>query len=271
MSTAGEMLDWCRRHLGYVEGPRNNETPFGAHTGYQFQPWCGSFTDTGFDEIGMGSEPSSVYTPSGAAGYQRAGAWISRGGPVQPGDVVYFDWQGGTSARGVDHVGIVEAVLPDGRIQTIEGNTSATDRGSQSNGGGVYRRQRPRGVIAGFGRPHYDLAPVPPPQTPPAAPAVDWAAVRRMAAAGLHDSMAVQPNLDGSTPPSLRVVVLQRALNLVSGAGLEEDGVYGPATIAAVLRFQQFFNITGDFPGAAHEHTRFFLVASLANIRDGKA
>lgn len=57
---------------------------------------------------------------------------------AQPGDVVLFDWGG----DGVpDHVGFVEANR-GGYLQTIEGNTSPGSGGSQSNGGGVYRRTR---------------------------------------------------------------------------------------------------------------------------------
>ena len=45
-------------------------------------------------------------------------------GPPQPGDLIVW---------GDEHVGIVEAVLPDGSIRTIEGNSS--DRVSQRSYG----------------------------------------------------------------------------------------------------------------------------------------
>ena len=62
---------------------------------------------------------------------------------AQRGDVVLFDWdQDGLT----DHVGIVEANLGDGWLQTIEGNTSSSNAGSQSAGNGVYRRQRKWGI-----------------------------------------------------------------------------------------------------------------------------
>nr|DAY44672.1 MAG TPA: CHAP domain protein [Caudoviricetes sp.] len=62
---------------------------------------------------------------------------------AQRGDVVLFDWdQDGLT----DHVGIVEANLGDGWLQTIEGNTSSSNAGSQSSGNGVYRRQRSWGI-----------------------------------------------------------------------------------------------------------------------------
>jgi len=57
---------------------------------------------------------------------------------AQPGDVVIYNWDGG----GTDHVGFVEKNLGGGTLQTIEGNTSSGDYGSQSAGNGVWRRVR---------------------------------------------------------------------------------------------------------------------------------
>lgn len=62
---------------------------------------------------------------------------------AQRGDVVLFDWD--NDGR-TDHVGIVEANLGGGWLQTIEGNTSPSNAGSQSAGNGVYRRQRYYGI-----------------------------------------------------------------------------------------------------------------------------
>ena len=62
---------------------------------------------------------------------------------AQRGDVVLFDWD----EDGVtDHVGIVESNLGGGWLQTIEGNTSSSNAGSQSAGNGVWRRQRYYGI-----------------------------------------------------------------------------------------------------------------------------
>ena len=63
---------------------------------------------------------------------------------AEPGDVVIFDWDDSTAAT--DHVGIVEANLGGGVLQTIEGNTSSGAYGSQSAGNGVWRRQRSYGI-----------------------------------------------------------------------------------------------------------------------------
>jgi hypothetical protein len=158
MGTAQEALKLAASFLGFKEGPRNNETPFGAYTGYNFQPWCGSYVKYCLDKTGTVGEPSPVYTPSGVIGYKNAGRWVERNAPAYPGDVVFFDWGGTTSAAMTDHVGFVEKVLPDGRLQTLEGNTSYSN---QSNGGEVQRRIRDRGSVVGFGRPRYS-SPAPP-------------------------------------------------------------------------------------------------------------
>lgn len=152
MTTPDRVVAEAAKWVGYVEGPRDNETVFGARSGFQFQPWCGSFTNAVLADAGLAGEPSSVYTPAGLAAYRRLGR-----SPSQParGDLVFFNFPGG---EGVDHVGVVERVNQDGTLETIEGNTSPGNTGSQSNGGGVYRRHRPRSVVAGFGRPAYGTA-----------------------------------------------------------------------------------------------------------------
>ena len=156
MPRRNDVIAEAKRWVGYAEGPRNNETVFGARTGYQFQPWCGSFTDcvlidSGFNVSKTGSgntEPSSVYTPSGINSYKRLGRYMDANGPCEPGDIVYFDFE----RNGVvDHVGIVTGSRGV-YVDTIEGNTSLTN---QANGGQVMVRARHRFVIAGFGRPLY--------------------------------------------------------------------------------------------------------------------
>lgn len=92
-----------------------------------------------------------VFWKEGLLGILPAGASYntdyrsSHGGRIsksqaEPGDVLVFDWNWGT--RATNHVGILEKTTSHGNPQTIEGNTSSGSSGSQSNGGGVYRRVR---------------------------------------------------------------------------------------------------------------------------------
>lgn len=62
---------------------------------------------------------------------------------VRPGDLAHFNFPGGDPLT--DHVEVVEippAQVGGGELVTIGGNTSPGDSGSQSNGGGVFRRRR---------------------------------------------------------------------------------------------------------------------------------
>lgn len=66
---------------------------------------------------------------------------IDKAADLQPGDIVVFQF------GAQNHVGIVEARSPRGRVdfQTIEANTSPSS--SNNEGGGVYRRTRSRNLI----------------------------------------------------------------------------------------------------------------------------
>ena len=124
-------------------------------------------------------------------------------------------------------------------------------------------RDRVRQIVGGG-------APAPAP-----APAPDWAAIRRWNAGLVYNDFIKLPNLDGSSPKSMQVGVLQNALNIVRNAGLKVDGDYGGLTTLHVLAFQRDVNklkpgTIKDFPGAAHDGTRWMLATALANIRDGK-
>lgn len=130
-----------------------------------------------------------------------------------------------------------------------------------------------RRVVGGVSVPKPSPAPAP---TPAPAPAPDWQAIRRWNAGLVYNDFVKLPNLDGSSPPSMQIGVLQNALNIVRNAGLKVDGHYGGATMLQVLAFQQDVNKLApgtikDFPGAAHDGTRWMLGTALANIRDGKA
>ena len=74
----------------------------------------------------------------------------------QAGDIVFFNWEGGSRSK---HVGIVRGVTykADGSINkvlTIEGNT-AGPKGSQDNGGHVMLKERTMQYIVDFARPAY--------------------------------------------------------------------------------------------------------------------
>lgn len=164
MSQKEQFLSKVRGELGTVEGPKDNETKYGAFTKANFQPWCGSFIMWCAHEVGL-KIPNCVYTPSGVEGFKGIGAWHNAAtAKPEPGDIVFFDFVKGGAA--VEHVGVVMKDNGDGTVTTIEGNTSGDKKksASEANGGEVvrkiraYRADNKKGspvFIVGFGRPKF--------------------------------------------------------------------------------------------------------------------
>lgn len=84
--------------------------------------WCACFVSWCADQCGyIESEaiPKFAYCPTGVQWFKDAGRWQDRGYAPQPGDIIFFDWQGDDES---DHVGIVESC--DGTtVFAIEGNS----------------------------------------------------------------------------------------------------------------------------------------------------
>jgi uncharacterized protein (TIGR02594 family) len=163
--TAARLIEVAKAELGTIEGPKDNETKYGAYTKANFQPWCGSFVNWCANEAGV-KVPNTVYTPSGAAAFKKKGAWID--GDIadpEPGDIAYFDFPSDGVDR-ISHVGIVVKDNEDGTVWCIEGNTTSKKKGSQRNGGEVCKQLRAykknkSGVmisIVGFGRPKFGVS-----------------------------------------------------------------------------------------------------------------
>ena len=218
--TAARLVEVALAEEGYVEGPRDNETKFGAFTKANFLPWCGSFVMWCANEAGV-KLPNTVSTMAGAAAFKKMGTWTDAlGATPQPGDIVYFDFAAGGAP--IEHVGIVVKDNGDGTITTIEGNTAGDKKksGSQANGGEAvvkiraYKKNKKNipSFVAGFGRPNYkgnEITAKVIPSTPPAFPG------------------QIKP---GDKNDSVKLI--QHALTLV------EDGDFGPATKAKVIAFQ---------------------------------
>jgi hypothetical protein len=259
MATAQQVLDVARSQIGYVEGP-NNWTKYSAEVDsgkYQWQAWCGSFVRWVTNlKCGM-NEPSPVWTPGGAESYARMNRWAPRNAP-QVGAVVFFDWGQSQTRSRIDHVGLVESV-ESGQLVCIEGNTSDAD---WSNGGAVMRRRRSLQFVVGYGLPQYSAsAPTPPPN-------IDWAALRRMAAAKLiNDGVGTISVIRlGSSGNDVRL--WQQALNLVSDAKLAEDGSFGQSTLRKTIDFQRWLGLK-SVDGIVGPETRFVMGAALNKIRNG--
>ncbi len=134
--------------LGVAEAPPgSNDAPRiaayrGAVPGGGVGPWCAYFVSWVAQQSGtpLGDRGQ------GFAAVQDVRSWLKGSGRLaegpaavgRPGDLVFFD---GNRDGVWDHIGLVEAILPDGSVQTIEGNSSDA----------VRRRVRDRGDIVAFG------------------------------------------------------------------------------------------------------------------------
>jgi CHAP domain-containing protein len=143
-SPAARMVAMAQAEVGQAEQPpgSNNSARIAQYRSATAGapgpgPWCAYFTSwlargagvpVGDQGQGFGSV-DALY-----AWAQKSGRAIpaSAGQDPKPGDLIVWD----------EHIGIVESVLPDGRIQTIEGNSS--DR--------VSRRVHAKGDAIGYVR-----------------------------------------------------------------------------------------------------------------------
>lgn len=118
--------------------------------GYQFDDgaWCADFVSfIAGQTIGEENLPdwykncNRAYCPDIQSNAKANGAFVGED-QAKPGDAVLFDWDGDGSA---DHIGYVTKVNGDGTVETIEGNTSGNNAGSQ-----VASKQRNRSNILGY-------------------------------------------------------------------------------------------------------------------------
>lgn len=118
-----------------------------AALGFGRVPWCGIFCAAVLRHAGVKNVTARL---AGVALIEEDAkahrgcfrGWTTSTRGVMPGDlVVLFGY--GVHVELVDHIA-------GGIVHTIGGNTSAGSSGSQANGGGVYRRQRPLSAVRGF-------------------------------------------------------------------------------------------------------------------------
>lgn len=209
MGTVAGMLSAARALLGTAENPPGSNHNF-ITTWYGFDgPWCDMAVSYEANKSGNLSAVMGkfAYTVAHAQAFQNAGRWHYGLGGIRPGDIVFFDWAGGGSIAGIDHVGLVEAVHSNGTITTLEGNTSD-----------MYLRRVRSACVVGYGRPAYgDASPMP-----------------------TSDGMLRL----GSTGNAVKT--LQSHLNTVMGSGLVVDGQFGPLTDAALRAFQSRYGLQVD-------------------------
>lgn len=155
--TAEKILSLARAQIGIKEYPsgsnrvKYNTAYYGREVSGTEYPWCCAFIWWIFDqaraqELFFGGE-KTAYCPALLNYHKKAGQFVTK--DYKPGDIVFFNFSGGTAAK---HVGICEK-WSGSTMTTIEGNTGA---GNDTNGGAVMRRTRAKKYIVGAYRPTYE-------------------------------------------------------------------------------------------------------------------
>jgi surface antigen len=142
MGQRADFIAIAKGELGVIEGPKENETKYGAFMKANFLPWCGSFVNWCANEVNL-KIPNCVSTVVGAKAFEKKKQWefASDTATPLPGDIVFFDFPSDGVDR-ISHVGIVVKDNGDGTVTCIEGNTAPDKKGDQRNGGQVCLKVR---------------------------------------------------------------------------------------------------------------------------------
>lgn len=210
MTQIEKILSVAAKEIGYKEG-RGNKTKYGKAYGLDGVPWCVIFQWWVFQTAGLSSlfyGGKKIASCSALKKYaQSKKQWITSG--YKSGDLVILNFP--KTGCETDHIALVESV--NGSVlTTIEGNTSAAGSGSQSNGDGVYRKQRDIALVNGAYRPLYD------------------GAVKAVQAI-LNANLSVGISTDGIYGPKTATAIEQ----FQSAHHLSPDGIVGKDTWAALL------------------------------------
>lgn len=155
--TAKGMLAAARQDLGLTGRPNRITRDYAQRNGAEFLAvaWCQMSITWWARRSGNADavlpRGDRAYTVWSAEDGERLGRWHAGTAAnikkyCKPGAIIYFDWAFSDRIAAIDHVGVVEKVLSDGRVQTIEGNS----------GDACKRRVRSADVIAGFWNPDYE-------------------------------------------------------------------------------------------------------------------
>lgn len=139
MTTPNDVVAKAEGELGYVERPVNRNK-YGAYYGRDGEPWCGFFVAWVFLMCGIDLRKycdNVGYTPN-LFGDLKALGWSVSRTKIVAACIVFFKF-----TNRINHVGIAT-----GPGSTIDGNTG-TGGSREYNGGGVDRKNRGTGQVAG--------------------------------------------------------------------------------------------------------------------------
>ena len=252
MATREQVLQTAVSQLGYTEsggkdGRSGNITKYWAdlRPDYQGGAWCAAFVNWCLKKNGitalLDGPTHPFYTPSMEAWAKAEGRWTdSING--KPGDVLIF------TERSTIHTGFLEKQRGANAVQTLEGNTASGNRGSQANGGGVYRRVRARSWVRGCidMSDFYTAHPDPPTGVPKpldvdgeygprSVDALQW--YLRIDRDGAMDRMDVRAMQTWLGRPRIGRLDREDVRALQRKVGADVDGEWGPKTTVGVQRW----------------------------------
>lgn len=225
LPSAEAVLRFFRDNLGLGEDPPGSNCNFISHWyGVGCAPWCAMTVSRAFGEAGFGSVDEVIvpgvattsvhgwaFVPFMAQDFLNAGRYDRN---PQPGDVVIFDFGDG---QGQAHVGVVEEVLDDDTVITLEGNA----------GNQLVRLRRSMSIVDGFGHPPYGSG---------------GAAPGGGGGGGGRSEPLLKKGSAGDA--------VGRLQELLDGAGLPQPGdtfkIFGEATLKAVKDFQRSRGLDDD-------------------------
>lgn len=216
--TASSVISTAQKYIGY--GYQHFLNAFGIGC----TAWCAAFVSViGREACGEGITPWSISCNDQIKWWKDHGCWLgdNRVTDIRPGDYIYYDWDHIDEPKPADHVGIVEKV--NGNILTvIEGNFGNAENWQTV----VSRRTVTKGwsLIFGFARPKYDGAE--PTETISA-----------------DDTPTLRNGDENEAVKTLQRLLIEKGFDCgYSGA----DGEFGPATEAALIKFQTSVGIEAD-------------------------
>lgn len=151
---------------GYTESPPGSNCNKFAREAHlkDCTYWCGGFTSALLirEKVPVPPGVLTLSTRANAAAWKVAGQWVEPA-DIQPGDVTFAHLTGRNGPWPTpDHTFFAVTARA---TESVEGNTSPDQHGSQDNGGGVWVKHRPASVIIGAGRPKWATPPAPKPLT----------------------------------------------------------------------------------------------------------
>lgn len=163
LANAEQICEVARSQIGTVADTNNHciynqEYVNITGTSNLNDPWCCKFVwwvfrHAGASELFYGGNACAGCTLT--MSYYRNHNQMVSFSDAQPGDLVFFNWNHNSTTK-ADHIGIAIGTPENGKLTTVEGNTTKPGTsGDESNGHGVWMKTRREADIVGIARPKY--------------------------------------------------------------------------------------------------------------------